>query len=328
MERNDLRRSAPQAPRRPEAAEDEPGAQTRENTTMNDEKLQTFKSLTFGTELEYENITRQKMAEAIQGVVGGTIRHGGPHNAVTVTDPEGREWKAMDDGSLRNGAEFVTPILRWENIELLQAVVRAIRHAGAKTPATTSQHVHVGVADFTAEQLTNLVRIHYKQEKLIHKAFGTLETRLAHYTRPTDRDFVERILARRPRTLDELNEAWFGRRQAFFAHYDGHRYRSLNLNPVWEPKHTVEWRFGNGTTHSGEAKTMVALCLAMAAKAKLARAASARNPREYSEASAKYDMRVFLLHLGLSGDEFKSVRMHLLKRLPGSAAWKNGRPTA
>ena len=32
---------------------------------MNDEKLQTFKSLTFGTELEYEQITRQRMAEAI-----------------------------------------------------------------------------------------------------------------------------------------------------------------------------------------------------------------------------------------------------------------------
>ena len=54
---------------------------------------------------------------------------------------------------------------------------------------------------------------------------------------------LERILSRKPRTLDELNEAWFGRRQTSFAHYDDHRYRSLNLNPVWEPKHTVEWRF-------------------------------------------------------------------------------------
>ena len=173
---------------------------------MNDEKLQTFKSLTFGTELEYENITRQKMADAILSVVGGRITsYSGPHNAITVTDPEGREWKAMSDGSLRNGAEFVTPVLRWENIELLQAVIRAIRHAGAKTPATTSQHVHVGVEGWTAEQLTNLVRIHYKQEKLIHKSAGTLESRLAHYTRPTDRDFVERILSRKPRTLDELH---------------------------------------------------------------------------------------------------------------------------
>ena len=34
--------------------------------------------------------------------------------------------------------------------------------------------------------------------------------------------------------LDALNEAWFGCRQTGFAHYDGHR--SLNLNPVWEPK--------------------------------------------------------------------------------------------
>ena len=268
------------------------------------------------------------MADAIQSVVGGTIRHGGPHNTIAVIDAEGREWKAMSDGSLNNGAEFVTPVLKWENIELLQAVIRAIRHAGAKTPSTTSQHVHVGVAGWTAEQLTNLVRIHYKQEKLIHKSAGTLETRLQHYTRPTDRAFVDRILARKPHTLDELNEAWFGQRTTSFAHYDGHRYRSLNLNPVWEPKHTVERRFGNGTTHSAEAKSMIALCLAMAAKAKMARAASARNPREYNEASAKYDMRVFLLHLGLSGEEFKNIRMHLLKRLPGSAAWKNGRPQA
>ena len=76
------------------------------------------------------------MAEAIQSVIGGTIAEGSPHNAITVTDPEGRRWQAMSDGSLRNGAEFVTPVLKWENIELLQAVIRAIRHAGAKTPAT------------------------------------------------------------------------------------------------------------------------------------------------------------------------------------------------
>ena len=77
------------------------------------------------------------MAEAILSVVGGRITsYSGHHNAITVTDPEGREWKAMSDGSLRNGAEFVTPVLKWENIELLQAIIRAIRHAGAKTPAT------------------------------------------------------------------------------------------------------------------------------------------------------------------------------------------------
>jgi hypothetical protein len=49
--------------------------------------------------------------------------------------------------------------------------------------------------------------------------------------------------------------------------------------------------------------------------------------RAYSAQSAKYDFRVFLLGLRLIGDEFETARFHLLKRLPGSAAWKNGRPT-
>ena len=38
----------------------------------------------------------------------------------------------MSDGSLRNGAEFVTPVLKWENIELLQAVIRAIRQGSER----------------------------------------------------------------------------------------------------------------------------------------------------------------------------------------------------
>ena len=42
--------------------------------------------------------------------------------------------------------------------------------------------------------------------------------------------------------------------------------------------------------------------------------------------SAKYDFRVFLLHLGLIGDEFKTARKHLMANMPGDAAFKNGRP--
>ena len=126
--------------------------------------------------------------------------------------------------------------------------------------------------------------------------------------------------------MRELNEAWFGTYTPRPRHYDSHRYRSLNINPLWEDKRTVEFRFGNGTSHAGEARAMVVFCLAMVARAKLARAASGRNPREYDEATARYDFRVLLLHLGLIGDEFRTVRFHLLKRLKGSSAWRGGRP--
>ena len=41
---------------------------------------------------------------------------------------------------------------------------------------------------------------------------------------------------------------------------------------------------------------MAVFCLAMVAKAKLAKAASGRNPREYNETTARFDFRVALLH--------------------------------
>ena len=128
--------------------------------------------------------------------------------------------------------------------------------------------------------------------------------------------------------LTSMNKAWFGELNMHPAHYEKHRYYDLNLNNIWRTG-TIEVRAANGSTHAGEIKANLILCLAIAAKALTAKSASSRNRREYDTRSAKYDMRVFLVcGLGLNGDEFKNVRMHLLKRLPGCAAWKNGERAA
>lgn len=287
---------------------------------------------TFGTELEYVRISRQKAAEAIQSVVGGQVRYaGGQYDAWKCQAEDGRVWKCVNDASLIDApsnrrAEVVTPILKYEDIETLQQVVRALRHAGARATGCCSQHVHLGMEDSTPEQVANLAKMFYKQEELILKALGTSDARLNQYTRRTDDAFINRISRRKPRTDSELNEAWFGYRNPNPAHYDHSRYHDLNLANLWRIK-TAEVRCAEGSTHSGEIKSVIIFCLALAVKAKNSKAASAAK-REYNPASAKYDFRVFLLRLGLSGKEFKNVRYHLLKRLPGSAAWKHGRPTA
>ena len=192
------------------------------------EKLEEIKSRKFGVENEFEEISRQRMADAIQSVVGGRISHtGGSYDAWTVTAPDGRKWKAVSDGSLGSrttSAEVVTPILHWNDFDTLQEVVRALRRAGAKTPACTSQHVHVGVEDFTAAQIANFARIWYKQEKLLLKAIGTLPSRLAHYTKPTDREFIARLEQMKPQTREQLNIAWYGYANPRPAHYDSTRY--------------------------------------------------------------------------------------------------------
>ncbi len=120
-------------------------------------------------------------------------------------------------------------------------MVRALRKAGSRVDKTCSQHVLVNVGDFTTKQIANLARIHYKQEELILKAVGTWEHRLTRYTRRTDKGFIERLEKSKPTTNVELNKAWFGYENLHPAHYESHRYASLNLNSVWI-QNSCEWR--------------------------------------------------------------------------------------
>ena len=292
--------------------------------------IKIMKSLAFGTELEYTGIARQVAAKAIQSVIGGRVRFtGGAYDAWEVTAPDGRIWKAIRDGSLENGGcEVVTPILRWDDMDTLQEVGRALRKAGAKATRETSQHIHIGAQNFNPTQIANFAKIFYKQEELILKSLGTWEHRLGHYAKRTDRAFIERLSATRQLTNESLNKAWFGQLNLNPHHYENHRYRDLNLNNIWRTG-TIEVRAANGSTHAGEIKANIILFLALAAKALTAKSASCKNRRAFSTESAKYDMRVFLVcGLGLNGDEFKNTRMHLLKRLPGCTAWKNAEQAA
>ena len=282
---------------------------------------------TFGCELEYEGISQETAAKTVAEVTGGTASYiGGYYRTWEVKMADGRKWKVVSDGSLRGtSSETVTPVMTIADLDTLQKVVRALRHNGAKANSRTGLHVHVGAADFTAENIKNLVKTFYKQETLILKAAGTLPGRIAQYTQTTDHSFVDRICKMRFPTMERVNTAWFGSYTPHPDHYDYHRYHALNLNNLWNDKRTIEYRFFNGTTHAGEVKTAVQLAILIALRAKSAKASSARNPRPYSEASAKYDFRVFLLRLGANGSLFKTMRHHLCKNLPGSAAWKDGR---
>jgi hypothetical protein len=285
-------------------------------------------SLTYGCELEYEGISQERAAKVVAGVTGGTARYEGYHlHNWVVTMPDGRKWNIVSDGSLwGTSAEVVTPIMRYSDMDTLQKVVRAMRKARAKVNSRTGLHVHVGAQGMTPTQIKNLVKIFYKQETLILKATGTQEARISSYTRRTDHAFVDKICAMHSPTMAKLADAYYGGCRDRNCHYSSARYRALNLHNLWNGgKGTVEFRYHEQSLHAGVIRAAVLIDLLMVLKAKSAKAASAKNPRPYSEASAKYDFRVFLLRLGANGETFKSMRKHLCKNLPGSAAWKDGR---
>lgn len=286
-----------------------------------------MRAIRFGIEIETIKRTREQTAAAIHSVVGGTIRHVGypaSYDPWEVEDLRGRKWKVVADASLSSvpkhlQAEIVSPVLTYEDIPQLQEVIRAVRRAGCKVDSRCGIHIHVDGAVFDTKKLLNLAKTFYKQEELILHALGIHADRQRYCRRLSD-DFIRRIEQRRPRTLRDLNRAWYGRENTAPQHYDSTRYATLNLHNLWY-RNTVEMRAANSTLHAGKVKAYIQFVLALAAKAITARAASSRK-REFNPESAKYDLRVLLLRLGMIGDEFKTARMHLMANMPGDAAFK------
>ncbi|MBI2388660.1 MAG: amidoligase family protein [Deltaproteobacteria bacterium] len=281
-----------------------------------------------GVEIETVGRTREHVARAILAVVGGQIAMSSAYEMVVV-DPRGRRWACVHDGSLSQAAhaEIVTPILTEADLPELQDVVRAVRACGAQVDRSTGIHIHIDGAPFDGRAVKNLLKIWNKQEDLIFHAFRVSPERRARYCRENDPGFIARLERARPTSKEALNTVWYGGRSSGRQHqrYDSSRYHAVNLHSLFY-RGTIEFRLFEGTLRGDEVKAYVQFVLALAKKALSARAASSRK-RAFNPDTAKYDFRVFLLHLGFIGDEYKQTREILTKHLRGSAAWKNGRPS-
>lgn len=290
-----------------------------------------LQELRFGIEIETVKRERGTVANAICSVVGGQVTHpgGSSYDTWEVKDEQGRIWQVVADSSLSNvptnlRAEVVSPVLSYEDVPTLQEVVRALRRCGAQVDEKCGMHIHVDASAFDGKTLGNLAKIVHKQEPLILTALGVSEARKRQYTKPVSAELIAKIERSRPKTRDEMNRIWYGYHNHHPQHYDSTRYHGVNLHNVWY-RGTVEFRWFEATLHAGRVKAAVQFVLAIAAKALNSRGASSRK-REFDPTSAKYDFRVFLIHLGLNGDEFKTARQHLLSAMPGDAAFKRGRP--
>lgn len=296
-----------------------------------------MKTQTFGIEIELTGITRETAAKVIAEYFGTTSWYvGSGYDTYEATDRQGRKWKAMSDSSIRaerkNGqsansdykCEIVTPVCKYEDIADIQEVVRQLRHKGAIANESCGIHVHVGAEQHTAKSLRNLVNIMTSKEDLLFKALGVTEARATRWCKKNEERFVQRINASKPQTTAAIERLWYDGPSRSYSHYDGSRYRALNLHSLWQGK-GIEFRCFNGTTHAGQIKTYIQLCLAICHQALTQNGASARRTASTNE---KYTFRTWLLRLGMIGDEFETARMFLLKNFEGDTGYRNGRPMA
>ena len=290
-----------------------------------------MRSQNFGIEIEMTGLTRAAAARIIAGHFDTQATHvGGGYDAYTIRDNRNRQWKVVSDASIRcrNGnnrsasrdysVEFVSPICQYEDIETVQELVRKLRAGGAKVNDSCGIHVHVDASSHTPQTLRNIVNIMASKEDLLYKTLKVQVNR-EHYCQKADTRFLEELNHKRPKTMQEVEQMWYNGYGGRYIHYDDSRYHALNLHSVFS-KGTIEFRMFNSTLHAGEVKSYIQLCLAISHQALVQRGASRIKRQPENE---KYTFRTWLLRLGLIGDEFKTVRQHLLKNLEGNIAWRD-----
>ena len=303
-----------------------------------------IKDQCFGVEVEMTGITRRQAAEALAAYFGTEPQYLGTYyDTWGVTDPEGKVWKLMSDSSIaperktvagyesiskhntegrERQVEMVTPKLTYAELPKLQECVRRVRKAGAKANSSCGIHVHVDASNHNRQSLKNLIGIMYSKEDILFKALQVNENRAARWCKK-----VREPMLRQARTLSsdettdltQLERIWYEGNVENTEHYNWTRYHALNLHSVFY-RGTVEWRCFNSTLHAGKVAAYVNLCLAISAQAIAQRSTVMRKTHSENEL---FTFRVWLVRLGLNGDEFKHTRDHLLAHLEGDRAWRH-----
>lgn len=305
-------------------------------------QIEEMKKQTIGVEVEMYNITREKACRTIAAYFGteNTVHYlGGTYSAWACRDSQGREWKITRDSSIYadrddEKTELGTPILRYDDIEDLQKIIRSLRKAGAKSdPAhMCGVHIHIGLGEHSPQSLRNLANIMASHESLLISALRLDRSRINRYCHTVNQDFLGKLNRRKPQTMDALADIWYDgyRYESRNQHYNSSRYHMLNYHACFTHG-TVEFRcfqFANpnaerrGGLHAGELKSYIQLCLALSQMAKTLKSAS---PKPQQTENPKYAMRTWLLRLGFIGEEFATAREILTKHLDGDASFRNGR---
>ncbi len=297
----------------------------------------------WGIEIEFTGLIRQRAAEVAAEVLGSTARHiGGGYDEWHVEDQSGRTWKFVYDSSIvaqkkergrrvpadsEYKVEMVSPILTYrEDIDTLQNLIRALRRAKAFPGSTCGIHVHLNGADHTPRSIRNFVNIVASRGDLFYKALQIEPDRM-QYCKKMDAQLVERMNQRKPKTFEEIRDIWYeGYYGSRDVHYHESRYSFANLHSFFNGNHTVELRGFNaadskGALHAGLIRAYVVFALAINHQALTQKSARARKCQDENE---RFAMRVYLVRIGFKGEEFKNCREHLCKHLSGNAAWRFG----
>jgi len=294
----------------------------------------------FGVEVEMTGITREKAAALVGEILGKEPSR--PDSTCyctrTILDSAARKWKIMRDSSInpvRNDdtcessneyrVELVTPPLNYEDIDLLQRIIRKLRENGAKTNNSCGIHIHVDGANHSPDSLKRLVNFMIARQDLIYEALEIGE-RERRWCRKINVNILKEMKNHKELTKEITETIWYSSANDNYtggidhSHYNHTRYHGVNLHSFFS-KGTVEFRLFNSTLHAGKIKAYIQFCLAVSAWAITSKEKVVfRSMDGYTPEQKVTIMRNILTNrLGLYGTEYKTCRLHLMTPLKKNA---------
>jgi hypothetical protein len=286
-------------------------------------------SLTFGVEIEWTHgASRMDAARGAQNALdaaGFQTSYRSSTSFAVLTSRGWQDFNVVYDGSV-GGGEMVTPPLTLADMDILQTVVRGMKAGGCRTRQSQAGiHVHVGAQDLTVAQIRNVARFTHAWEDNI-KAVVNTDADRTRWCGDMKRAFVDALESKSNGwTSEDLDEAWYS--HTGYGHagktrkYHNSRYHGLNLHALFT-NGTMEFRYFNGTLHAGKIRAYVELCLALVARAKVAKQATSKR-REWTRADEwmmdaqtietrlESELDRFFRFLEMTGRERKTARFHL-----------------
>ena len=243
-----------------------------------------LKNQLFGVEVEMTGITREKAAKIVAEVLGSTPSSPSRncYQTRTIADQANRKWKIMRDSSItpikNDGSneysdeyrvEFVTPPLKYDDIELLQNIIRKLRENGAKSHRSCGIHIHVDGANHDAKSLRRLVNFMTSRQDLIYEALE-IGDRESSWCQKLNTNLLNEMKKDKNLSKEQAEQIWYSRANDGYSdginheHYNRTRYHGVNLHSYFS-KGTVEFRLFNSTLHAGKIKAYIQFCLAVSA---------------------------------------------------------------
>lgn len=291
-------------------------------STIVNRNIKSFKDRNFGIEIEFTGTTRYKAANIVAQELNSIVeRHSVKRVNYKIQDSQGRLWKIIYDASIKSfdsnnksaseayKCELVTPVCNYDDIETIQRIVRKLRGIGMKVNDSTGIHIHINFDKSNASGIKNLLNLMGYCENILYSQLQVSVNRQIKWCSCTNKNLVAYLNGIKKINSNLIMNKWYnGSPERADIHYDSSRYVALNLHSLWQGK-GVEFRVFNSTTHAGKIKAYIQFCLALSDFA-------CKNVGLFltnSYHKATFDEFAELCKIiGLTGDEFKTARIHLL----------------